>query len=60
MEMPISIPDAAFEKAERLAADLQAPDPMIEAMNHVIDDVGSETDEFNQQAARRGLKKVEW
>ncbi|HEY0556326.1 MAG TPA: hypothetical protein VGG20_18885 [Thermoanaerobaculia bacterium] len=60
MKTSASIPDAAFESAERLAADLQVPDPLTDAMNTVIDDVGSEVDEFNQQAARRALKKVEW
>lgn len=37
-----------------------APDRLTEAMNRVIDEVGSEVDAFSQRAARRVLKKVEW
>jgi hypothetical protein len=60
MKTPVSIPDDAFEEAERPAADLQVPDPLTEAMNHVIHDVGSEFDEFSQQAAHWVLNRVEW
>lgn len=37
-----------------------APDRLTEAMNRVIDDVGSDVDEFSRRAAQRVLKKVEW
>jgi metal-responsive CopG/Arc/MetJ family transcriptional regulator len=37
-----------------------APDRLTEAMNRVIDEVGTGVDEFSQRAARRVLEKVEW
>jgi metal-responsive CopG/Arc/MetJ family transcriptional regulator len=37
-----------------------APDRMTEAMNRVIDEVGSEIEEFSQRASRRVLERVEW
>jgi metal-responsive CopG/Arc/MetJ family transcriptional regulator len=37
-----------------------APDRLTEAMNRVIDEVGSGIDEFSQRAARRVLEQVEW
>lgn len=37
-----------------------APDRLTEAMNRVIDEVGSEPDEFSQRAAQQVLKRVEW
>lgn len=37
-----------------------APDRLTEAMNRVIDEVGSEVDEFTQRASRRVLEQVEW
>jgi metal-responsive CopG/Arc/MetJ family transcriptional regulator len=37
-----------------------APDRLTEAMNRVIDEVGSEPDEFSQRAADQVLKRVEW
>jgi hypothetical protein len=37
-----------------------APDRLTEAMNRVIEVVGSEVDEFSQRAARQVLKKIEW
>lgn len=78
MKTAVSIPDAVFEEAERLAMDLQtsrsqlysralqefvarhAPDRLTEAMNRVVDEVGSEIDELSQRAARRVLEQVEW
>jgi len=36
------------------------PDPLTEAMNRVVDEVGSELDEFSQKASRRVLERVEW
>lgn len=37
-----------------------APDRLIEAMNRVIDEVGSEVDDFSQRAARKVLERVDW
>jgi metal-responsive CopG/Arc/MetJ family transcriptional regulator len=37
-----------------------APDRLTEAMNRVIDDVGTEVDEFSRRAARRVLERVDW
>ena len=36
-----------------------APNRLTEAMNRVVDTVGSEDDEFRQRAARRVLEQVE-
>jgi len=36
-----------------------SPDRLTEAMNRVIDEVGSEIDQFSQRAAYRVLKRVE-
>jgi metal-responsive CopG/Arc/MetJ family transcriptional regulator len=78
MKTAISIPDAVFEEAERLASELHtsrsqlysralqefvarhAPDRLTEAMNRVVDAVGSEVDEFSRRASRRVLEQVEW
>jgi metal-responsive CopG/Arc/MetJ family transcriptional regulator len=78
MKTAISIPDAVFEEAERLASELHtsrsqlysralqefvarhAPDRVTEAMNRVVEAVGSEVDEFSRRAARRVLEQVEW
>lgn len=37
-----------------------APDRVTEAMNRMVDEVGSEIDEFSQRASRRVLEQVEW
>jgi len=37
-----------------------APDRITEAMNRVIEEVGSDVDEFTRRAARRVLEQVEW
>ena len=37
-----------------------APDRLTEAMNRVVDAVGSEVDEFSQRASRGVLEQVEW
>jgi hypothetical protein len=37
-----------------------APDRLAEAMNRVVDEVGTGVDEFSQKAAQRALEKVEW
>lgn len=36
------------------------PDRLTEAMNRVVEEVGSEIDEFSQRASRRVLEQVEW
>jgi len=35
-------------------------DRITSAMNQVLDDVGSEVDEFTRRAARQTLRHVEW
>ena len=37
-----------------------APDRITEAMNRVLDEVGTEVDEFSRTAARQVLERVEW
>lgn len=37
-----------------------APNRLTEAMNRVIDEVGTEVDEFTQRASRRVFEQVEW
>jgi metal-responsive CopG/Arc/MetJ family transcriptional regulator len=37
-----------------------APNRLTEAMNRVIDEVGTEVDEFTQRTSRRVLEQVEW
>jgi len=37
-----------------------APDRLTEAMNQVVDAVGTEIDDFSQRASRRVLERVEW
>jgi metal-responsive CopG/Arc/MetJ family transcriptional regulator len=37
-----------------------APDRVTEAMNRVLDEVGTEVDEFTLRAARNVLRRVEW
>ena len=37
-----------------------APDRLTEAMNRVVNEVGSEIDEFSRRASRRVLEQVEW
>ena len=37
-----------------------AEDRVTTAMNQVIDDVGTETDDFSHKAARQVLEKVDW
>lgn len=37
-----------------------APDRLTEAMNRVVDEVGSDIDEFSRRASRRVLEKVDW
>jgi metal-responsive CopG/Arc/MetJ family transcriptional regulator len=37
-----------------------APHRLTEAMNRVVDEVGTEVSEFSQRAARRVLEQVKW
>ena len=37
-----------------------APDRVTEAMNRVIDEVGTKVDEFTRRAARNVLLRAEW
>ena len=37
-----------------------APDHVTQAINDVVDAVGTEPDEFARAAARRALERVEW
>jgi len=37
-----------------------APDRLTEAMNRVVEEIGSGGDEFNRRAARQVLERVEW
>lgn len=37
-----------------------SPDRVTEAMNRVLDEVGTEVDEFTRRAARNVLQRVDW
>ncbi|HEV2852530.1 MAG TPA: hypothetical protein VHC97_06975 [Thermoanaerobaculia bacterium] len=37
-----------------------APNRLTEAMNRVVDEVGSEFDDFSRRASQRVLEQVEW
>jgi hypothetical protein len=37
-----------------------SPDPVTEAMNRVMDELGETVDPFLSEAARRVLERVEW
>ena len=49
-----------YSRALREYVARHAPDRLTEAMNRVIEEVGSETDEFSRRAARRVLEHVDW
>jgi metal-responsive CopG/Arc/MetJ family transcriptional regulator len=49
-----------YSRALREFVIRHAPDRLTEAMNRVVDMVGTEVDEFSQRAARRVLEQVEW
>lgn len=49
-----------YSRALREYVTRHSPDRITEAMNRVVDEVGSEVDEFSQSAARRVLERVEW
>ena len=48
-----------YSRALREFVARHAPDRLTEAMNRVVDEVGSEIDEFSQRAAYRVLERVE-
>jgi len=49
-----------YSRALREFVARHAPDRLTEAMNRVVDAVGTEVDEFSRRAARRVLEQVEW
>ena len=49
-----------YSRALREFVARHAPDRLTEAMNRVVDAVGSEVDEFSQRASRGVLEQVEW
>lgn len=49
-----------YSRALREYVARHAPDRLTEAMNRVLEEVGSDVDEFSQRAARRVLEQVEW
>ena len=49
-----------YSRALREYVTRHAPDRLIEAMNRVVDEVGTEVDELSRQASRRVLESVEW
>jgi len=78
MKTAISLPDAIFVRAEKLAKRLKKsrselyrqaiteyltrhdPDAVTEAMDRVVDGVGTGPDGFSAAAARRVMKRTEW
>jgi metal-responsive CopG/Arc/MetJ family transcriptional regulator len=49
-----------YSQALREYVRRHTPDHVTETLNRVIDDVGTEENEFRRAAARRTLRKVEW
>jgi metal-responsive CopG/Arc/MetJ family transcriptional regulator len=49
-----------YSRALREFLSRHAPDQVTDAMNRVVDELGSEPDEPRRRAARRALEKVEW
>jgi metal-responsive CopG/Arc/MetJ family transcriptional regulator len=49
-----------YSRALREFVARHASDRMTEAMNRVIDEVGSEVDELSRRASRKVLEQVEW
>lgn len=49
-----------YSRALREFVSRHSPDRLTEAMNRVVDTVGTEVDEFSRRAARRVLEQVEW
>jgi metal-responsive CopG/Arc/MetJ family transcriptional regulator len=49
-----------YTRAVREYVARHAPDHLIDAMNRVVEEVGSDVDELSQRAARQVLERVEW
>ncbi len=49
-----------YSRALREFVARHTPDRLTEAMNRVVDAVGTEVDEFSRRAARLVLDQVEW
>jgi metal-responsive CopG/Arc/MetJ family transcriptional regulator len=49
-----------YSRALREFMARHAPDGLTDAMNRVVDEVGSEVDDFSRKASRRILQRVEW
>lgn len=49
-----------YSRALREFLSRHAPDQVTDAMNRVVDELGSGPDEPRRRAARRALEKVEW
>lgn len=49
-----------YSRAVREYVARHAPDRLTDAMNRVVEEVGSEVDELSRRAARRVLERVEW
>ena len=49
-----------YSRALGTFIDLHAPERLTQAMNEAVDALDGETESFNAQAARQGLRRVEW
>ncbi|HVR11360.1 MAG TPA: hypothetical protein VMW75_25170 [Thermoanaerobaculia bacterium] len=49
-----------YSRALREFVARHSPDRVTEAMNRVVDEVGSEVDDFTRRASKRILEQVEW
>ena len=49
-----------YSRALREFVARHAPERLTEAMNRVVDEVGSEVDELSRRAARQVLEHIEW
>jgi metal-responsive CopG/Arc/MetJ family transcriptional regulator len=49
-----------YSRAVREYVARHAPDRLTDAMNRVVEEVGSEVDELSRRVARRVLERVEW
>jgi metal-responsive CopG/Arc/MetJ family transcriptional regulator len=49
-----------YSRALRDYVARHAPDRLTEAMNRVVDVVGTEIDDFSRRASYRALEQVEW
>jgi len=49
-----------YSRALREFVARHSPDRVTEAMNRVVDEVGSEVDDLTRRASKRILEQVEW